>query len=86
MPLRLKCIDNIYAIALVGGKYGYSKEKWDSFEDGINTFGILKWNDEDLSLSVIFSRSRINNRRWKYFIQNIPEAAQPIPVHTYAQI
>ena len=54
MPLMLRFVDDIYGIVLVGGEDGYSKERWNSFKDDINDFGILKWNVEDPSLSVDF--------------------------------
>ena len=47
-------MDDIYGLTFVGGEDGYSKEKWDSFKEDINGFGILKWTVEDPSLSADF--------------------------------
>jgi hypothetical protein len=54
IPYMKRYIDDIYAIALVGGEDGFSKEKWEIFKKDINDFGILKWNVEDPSFSVDF--------------------------------
>ena len=54
IPVMNTSVDDIYAIVLVGGEDGLSKEKWDTFRKYINKFSILKWNIEDPSISVDF--------------------------------
>ena len=49
----LQSVENSYGIALMWGEDLFSKEKWDGFKKNVNDFGILKWNVEDPSLSVI---------------------------------
>ena len=82
MLLMLQVVDTIYRNALVGGEDGYSKEKWDSFIDDTDKFGIFKWNVEDLSRSVeLLDLASTIEAENVVCIQNTPEATQPLPVH-----
>ena len=45
MPLISRFIDDLFGIVLMGGKNGMAESEWNEFENDMNNFGILTWED-----------------------------------------